>query len=333
MEILDITTDVHSAHTVSPPPFDAVMAKDVATGLSAPQKFLPSRWFYDDEGSRLFQKIMALPSYYPSRLEHEILVQRSRDLVSWIAPSSGGVNLIELGCGDGAKTISLCKTLYDAGTSLAFHAIDVSAHALAELSTRFRRELAEVPVHPLQGDYFQKWPSVDALRKQVAMFLGSNIGNLPTTHAVGLLKRIRSRLKRGDMLLLGVDLQKDPHTVLAAYDDPEGVTEQFNLNLLRRMNRELGMDFNLEAFRHYASYSPIDGAARSFIVSVKAQTVHSTCLAQEFHFRPGEAIYTEQSQKYTFDSVEDLAASGGFTVCDHITDTREWYSVSVLAAT
>lgn len=332
METLDFAVTSHAPEKISPSSCDVAMANDVVIGLSAAQKFLPSRWFYDDEGSRLFQKIMALQSYYPSRVEHEILVQRSRDLVSWIASSAKEVDLIELGCGDGAKTISLCKALHDAGVHLVFHAIDVSAHALAELNARFKHELAGVSVHTLQGDYFQKWPSVYAVRKQVAMFLGSNIGNLQTTQAIGLLKRIRARLKRGDMLLLGVDLQKDPHTVLAAYDDADGVTAQFNLNLLRRMNRELGMNFDLKAFKHYASYSPIDGTARSFIVSNATQTVRSTYLERDFHFRAGEAIYTEQSQKYTFNSVEQLAASGGFAVCDHVTDTREWYSISVLAA-
>jgi dimethylhistidine N-methyltransferase len=332
MEFLDITTALAPAEATSPTPVDADMVKDVVSGLSATQKFLPSRWFYDDEGSRLFQKIMIMPSYYPSRVEHEILVRRAQDLVRWIAPSSGEVDLIELGCGDGTKTVSLCTALHDAGVPLAFHAIDVSAHALAELSTRFKHELPQVAVHALRGDYFQRWPSVYALRKQVAMFLGSNIGNLPIAQAIGLLKRIRSRLKRGDLLLLGVDLQKDPRAVLAAYNDVEGVTAQFNLNLLSRLNRELGMNFDLTAFRHYACYSPIDGAARSFLVSTVEQTVRSTQLARTFHFRAGETIYTEQSQKYTFDTVEELAASGGFTVCDHITDAREWYSISVLGA-
>jgi len=166
----------------------------------------------------------------------------------------------------------------------------------------------------------------------VAMLLGSNLGNQTHDQAIALLRRVRSKLRSGDALILGLDLKKDPQVILAAYNDPQGVTARFNLNVLTRLNRELGTDFDVAQFSHYASYSPLDGAARSFLVSARRQLVRSRRLACDFTFQAGETIYTEQSQKYSASMIDAMARDSGFEVQCHFTDERGWYTVVVWQA-
>ena len=305
------------------------LAEHVLQGLCAPQKALSSAWFYDDEGSRLFQRIMAMPEYYLTRLEHSLLRERAQELAQWISPSRTPLDLIELGSGDGEKTLSLCRTLADQNVDCVYRPMDVSAHALAELSRRFESDLPSMALEPMLGDYFEHWPQVPERRRSVAMLLGSNLGNFDDGNAVALLRRIHTQLRPDDILVLGLDLKKDPHVLQAAYDDAQGITAQFNINLLRRLNRELGMDFDLERFRHFASYCPLEGVARSFLVSQVEQVVSSSVLNQTFNFSAGESIFTEQSQKYTLQSIERLANNSGFRSIHVLTDPRQWYSVSI----
>lgn len=309
---------------------DGNLAADVVAGLGASRKRLPSRYFYDERGSMLFQQIMQLPEYYLTRAEREILVHRGGEIARCLAEGGRGIDLVELGSGDGAKTIELCRALVELGADAAYHPIDTSAHALAELRSHFASQLPGMPVFPLRGDYFQSWPQTDRRRRQVAMFLGSNLGNLTSEESVRLLRSIRARLAPGDLLLLGVDLEKDPRVILQAYDDASQVTARFNLNLLLRLNRELGMDFDIGNFSHYATYSPLDGAARSFLVSCAEQRVHSQRLGRSFDFAEGEVVFVEQSQKYTRETIEGLARAAGFSVEGHFTDARNWYDVCLL---
>lgn len=308
---------------------EQTLSLHVLQGLSAPQKALSSAWFYDDEGSRIFQRIMTLPEYYLTRVEHAVLRERADDLVQWIADDNRAVDLIELGSGDGEKTLTLCQSLHERGLDCTYRPMDVSAHALAELSQRFQRYLPRMALEPMLADYFEHWPSTSPQRRQVAMLLGSNLGNLTEGHAVALLQRVRARLRKNDVLLLGLDMVKDPHAIRAAYDDAQGVTAEFNMNLLRRLNRELGMNFDLNQFRHFANYCPLTGVARSFLVSVIDQVVSSRVLQCDFSFRAGETIFTEQSQKYTPESISHLARSSGFHCTSLITDPNHWYSLAV----
>lgn len=308
---------------------ERTLAKHVLQGLSATQKALSSAWFYDDEGSRIFQRIMALPEYYLTRLEHALLQDSADELVQCLATDGRPLDLMELGSGDGEKTLTLCRTLQERQVDCTYRPIDVSAHALAELSRRFEQHLPEMALEPVLGDYFEHWPVTSADSRQVAMLLGSNLGNLDERGAVALLQRVRSQLRDGDMLLLGLDLVKNPHVIHAAYDDAQGVTAEFNLNLLRRLNRELGMDFDLGRFTHFASYCPLAGVVRSFLVSAVAQTVSSTVLDREFRFDAGETIYTEQSQKYSAPMIERLAQLSGFENARLITDPNRWYALAV----
>lgn len=306
------------------------LARDVVAGLGADPRRLPSRWFYDDEGSRLFQRIMAMPEYYLTRVEHGILRDGAAELAEWIVRGRDPVHLVELGSGDGEKTLSLCQSLQAMGVPFTFHPIDVSGQALSDLQRRFRERLPDARVVPMLGDWSEHWPRLPAGQRQVAMLLGSSLGNLSRPEAIALLSRIRSRLGVDDVLILGLDLKKDPHTILAAYDDAAGITAAFNLNLLRRLNRELRMDFDLAEFHHFATYSPLDGAARSFLVSRRRQVVRSAVLGRRFSFQAGEAIYTEQSQKYTPGMIDDLASAADFTVRSHVTDDLGWYTLAVL---
>jgi dimethylhistidine N-methyltransferase len=272
---------------------------------------------------------MALPEYYLTRLEHSLLIDRAEEIAHAISPDREPLDLIELGSGDGEKTLSLCRTLHDRDVDCVYRPMDVSAHALAELTRRFDNHLPRMALKPLLGDYFEHWPAVAPRRRSVAMLLGSNLGNFNDAGALGLLRRVHSQLREGDGLLLGLDLVKDPHVLQAAYDDGEGVTAAFNLNLLRRLNRELGMDFDLDRFSHYASYCPLEGVARSFLVSKVDQVVSSGSLARSFSFRTGETIFTEQSQKYTPQSIEQLAQRSGFRHTHLLTDERQWYALAI----
>lgn len=309
---------------------DSGLAIDVATGLGASNKRLSSRYFYDDKGSALFQRIMALPEYYLTRIERDILVESGDDIVAYLAAGGAVLDLIELGSGDGDKTIELCRAVMRAPVAAVYYPIDVSGHALGELQVRFDAGLPRLPVVPIHGDYFEHWPQTRDGGRQIVMFFGSNLGNLSFNESVALLCSIRARLSPGDVLLLGVDMQKNPKTILAAYNDRQGVTSEFNMNLLTRLNRELGMDFDLKKFSHYATYDPLSGTARSFLVSSCRQSVHSRNLGRKFEFEEGEAIYVEQSQKYTREMIQDLAKASGFQVDRHFSDARNWYDIAAL---
>ena len=309
---------------------DSGLAIDVAVGLGASIKRLPSRYFYDDKGSVLFQRIMALPEYYLTRVEREILVERGDAIVAYLADGGAALDLIELGSGDGDKTIELCRAAMRAPITAVYYPIDVSGHALGELQARFDAGLPGMPVVPIHGDYFEHWPRTRDGGRQIVMFFGSNLGNLCFKESVALLCSIRARLSPGDVLLLGVDMQKDPKTILAAYNDRQGVTAEFNMNLLTRLNRELDMDFDLLSFSHYATYDPLSGTARSFLVSGRRQSVHSRCLGRTFEFEEGETIYVEQSQKYTREMIKDLAKASGFQVDRHFSDASNWYEIAAL---
>ncbi len=310
------------------PTLDAVLARAVE-GLSAPRKHLPAALFYDDAGTELFQRITELPEYYLTRVEHALLAERGATLAALLAPSAAPLSLVELGSGDGSKTVLIAAALLRHGVTLRYHPIDSARRALDQLVARFASELPAVQVQPVHGDYFAQWPALPGSHAEAVLMLGSNLGNYTTAEAIALLSALRQRLRPGARLVLGLDLMKDPQVILDAYDDAAGITAQFNLNLLARLNRELGMDFDRARFRHYACYSPLDGAARSFLVSASRQIVRSTVLGRSFSFAEGETIYTEQSQKYDDALIRELADRSGFTVVDALMDARRWYALSV----
>ncbi|WP_237586839.1 L-histidine N(alpha)-methyltransferase [Pontibacter russatus] len=290
-------------------------ARDVAEGLSQHQKTLPSRYFYDAAGSRLFQEIMALPEYYLTRCEFKVLTENRQEIARHFAKDSF-FHLIDLGAGDALKTKILLRELDRQQSSFDYVPVDISGDAMRQLSSSLQQEMPAVRVQAVVGEYFPalEWLHENKPERKVVLFLGSNIGNFKPDEGRNFLKTICSYLNPGDKLLLGVDLRKDPDTILSAYNDTSGVTAEFNLNLLRRINAELGGEFDIAQFQHYPIYNPQEGVMRSFLVSRKEQEVYIRDTGRTFHFDAWEAIHTENSHKYSMQQVEELGKACGFRV-------------------
>lgn len=309
-------------------------ADDVLRGLSATPKELSSKYFYDDEGSRLFQEIMKLPEYYLTGCENEIFSTQTREIHRVFANGDNAFDLIELGAGDGTKTAVLVDHFLKQNADISYSPIDISQEALDALTEKFEREFPALRMNAMNGDYFKILESLRSGdgRRKVLLFLGSNIGNFSADQSVAFFRSLREVMSDNDLLLVGFDLQKDPHVIANAYDDAAGVTAKFNLNLLTRINRELGGNFDLDKFTHYANYRPIEGSARSFLISREKQTVRIEALDRNFEFDQWEAVFMEISQKYSLKMIEDLASAGGFEVKQNFFDDKNYYCDSLWRA-
>ncbi len=306
-------------------------ADDVLAGLTSEPKSLSSRYFYDDEGSRLFMEIMKLPEYYLTRSEMEIFTEQTADIYKAFSDGAESFDLIELGAGDGTKTAVLIDHFLKQKANFKYSAIDISQEACEELSAKFRSRFPTLDLETRHGDYFQILGSLSAAdnRRKILLFLGSNIGNFSRDAAVTFFKSLRGVMNTADKLFIGFDLQKDPRDIVKAYDDAEGVTAAFNLNLLTRINRELGGHFDLGKFSHYAVYRPIECAARSFLISREKQSVRIDALDRSFDFDAWEAIFMEISQKYDQKLIGDLAKESGFVIEQTFYDERHFYCDSL----
>lgn len=315
----------------SPSPELSQFAADVLEGLSARPKHLSSKYFYDDEGSRLFQEIMKLPEYYLTGCELEIFEQQSEPIFKAFANGNNAFDLIELGAGDGTKTAILVSHFLERDADISYSPIDISQEALDALTTKFNSEFPALRMDAKKGDYFHILKSLKngGGRRKVLMFLGSNIGNFTREQSVDFFCHLREVMNQNDLLFIGFDLQKDPHVIANAYDDAAGVTAAFNLNLLTRINRELGADFDLSNFAHYANYRPIEGSARSYLISREKQAVYIKAVDRTFHFDQWEAVFMEISQKYTAQMIEGLAADSCFTIKRNFFDSRNYYCDSL----
>ena len=312
----------------------SIFATDVDEGLSATPKKLSSQYFYDDNGSRIFQQIMAMPEYYLTDREFEILSTRSKDVHREIG-FSGHFNIIELGAGDGTKTKELLANFIEAGADITYVPIDISEEAINSLVARMAEMLPDLKVNAQVGDYFEVMDEVEAEEDcpNLVLFLGSNIGNYTDEAALDLLGHINSHMRAGDKLLVGFDLQKEPALIHDAYDDPHGITRDFNLNLLTRINRELGGGFQLDQFDFYFSYDPQSGEARSYLKSLREQTVFIAALQKQIHFQADELISTELSKKYTLSKIEQFAPKSGFQFAAHYLDSRQHFTDSLYIKT
>lgn len=308
-----------------------IFADDVRRGLSSDPKFLFSKYFYDDEGSRLFQEIMKLPEYYLTRAETEIFSAQTEDIYKAFAEANATFDLIELGAGDGTKTSLLVDYFLKQKADFTYVPIDISAEALNFLTEKFNASFPELDIQPDQGDYFRTLETLKSKsdKRKIILFLGSNIGNFSGTQAQDFFKSLCAVMNANDLLFIGFDLQKDPRTIRSAYDDEQNVTAEFNLNLLRRINRELGANFNAADFSHYASYHPVEGAARSFLISRKAQTVFIAAINESFEFAAWEPVFMEISQKYTLRMINELAGTSGFQVTENFFDSQNFYTNSL----
>ena len=309
------------------------LARHVAEGLSRTPKTLSSMYFYDDEGSRLFQQIMALPEYYPTRTEFQLLTMHCAAITEALRPADDApFYLIELGAGDGLKTKILLRYLLEAGVDFSYVPVDISAAALEGLEASLRDELPSLRVEPVVTDYISALQLMATKPgRKVVLFLGSNIGNFLPAERLEFLRSLALPLTPDDRLLIGFDLQKDPRLIRAAYDDAQGVTAAFNLNLLTRLNRELGAEFDLAHWHHYTDYDPLAGAVRSFLVSTRAQTVPIAALDASFDFAAWEIIHTENSYKFTAPQIQGLATEAGFQVSNFFTDAQDYFADVILA--
>ncbi len=303
-------------------------ALDVLVGLSEPRKSIPSKYFYDAEGSRLFQQIMHLPEYYLTRCEFEILETSGRTIADFA--SNQRWNLIELGPGDGHKTHLLLDQLLDRRIDFHYVPIDISEHAMQNLVTNIQKKMSALEVRGLVSGYFNGLKWLNKLkadnRKNLVLFLGSNIGNFNGAGARVFLRSLWSTLDHNDLVLIGFDLKKDINLMLAAYNDRAGITAQFNLNLLARINRELGGNFELNRFQHFAHYDVFSGAMESYLVSQAEQKVFIEEIGQTFFFRPWEPIHTEYSYKFLQSDIESLAGETGYVLEKEFHDSRRFFS-------
>lgn len=307
------------------PVVQAQFYKDVMQGLSSTPKYLQSKYFYDAEGDRLFQQIMQLSEYYLTRCEQEIFVKQTKAIAANLVSESGDCDIIELGAGDATKSTHLLRYLIDAGRHFTYYPVDISQNVIQLLEAEMPQRIPGLQVQGLNGDYFdmiRKSYQVSGRRK-VILFLGSNIGNFRPAEANRFLRVLNDSLLSGDMVLIGFDLKKHPKQILAAYDDTTGVTKAFNLNLLRRINRELGADFDLAKFDHYPTYDPISGACKSFLVSIEDQEVHIG--DESCRLYRNECVWTELSQKYSEDEINELAVQTGFRPVKNFYDSRHWF--------
>lgn len=316
--------------TLSSPSIESLPSRDgflseTIAGLSQPQKMLPCKFFYDEQGSRLFNEICELEEYYPTRTEDQIL----RDNINEIAGFIGrGCRLVEFGSGTSAKTRHLLTHLSDLSEYIP---IDISGQQLLESAVRLASEFPHLEINPIEADYGGILKLPDSRRKPkrtVAFFPGSTIGNLQPDEAVAFLRNIAFLCGNDGGLLIGVDRKKERRTLEAAYNDRKGITAQFNLNILARANRELGTDFDLSAFHHRAPYNETHGRIEMHLVSRHPQIVHVD--SQEFGFEEGEHITTEYSYKYTLKGFERLALKAGFEAMKNWEDRDHLFSVLFL---
>jgi len=300
-------------------------ARDVLLGLFRTPKSIPSRYFYDEEGNRLFQKIMDLPEYYLTDCELEILETHKERIAGHVG--EGAFNLVELGAGDGTKTRVLLRHFSGRDLNFRFVPIDICKPALLQLIERCGREFPGMPMEGLVSEYFDglAWLSGLNDRCNVVLFLGSNIGNFSASGARVFLRSLWNSLNHGDLVLIGFDLKKNIEVLMRAYNDPRGVTAEFNLNLLHRINRELGGDFDVNGFEHYSTYDVLSGGMESYLVSRRRQSVYIDTLTKRFSFEAWEPIHTEVSNKYLSGEISSMAEETGFEVVDELSDSRSFF--------
>jgi len=323
---------------------DSQIAAAVSEGLLSRPKWLPSWLFYDEAGSRLFDQITEIPEYYVTRTERAILVERAAEIVRRAAGDDVGsgevarggeaLRIVELGAGSCDKTRVVLRSAVERQDTVVYEPVDVSASALIEAQERIETEIPGVVVCPRVLNYVcdlaLEPPSPG--ERRLVLYIGSSIGNFEPNEARLLLENVREALVPGDALLLGVDMAKDRETLLRAYDDAAGVTAAFNRNILARINRELGADFNPDAFQHRAVWNRYRSRIEMHLGNQLPQTVHIPALDLRPEFEAGETIHTENSYKYVPGQAETMLRSSGFAPEETWTDEKGWFSVCLARA-
>jgi L-histidine N-alpha-methyltransferase len=303
------------------------LALSVLEGLSGRPKSLPSKLFYNDKGSELFTQIMELPEYYPTKCEAEVLAEHGGSIAKTLGAEK--LNLIELGCGDGAKTILLLNHLLKDQIELKFVPLDISRAAIDFLVENLKKEYDDIPfdIQGLVSEYFGglAWLNENQSNRNLVLFLGSNVGNFNKPTSMRFLRHLWHSLNADDYVLIGFDLKKDLDVMYNAYIDPKGVTKEFNLNVLDRINTVLGANFARTNFQHQGLYDVKSGAMESYLISQSRHSVMVEELGKEFHFQPWEPIHMEYSYKYLEHDISDLAGSTGFEIVHNYKDSKGYF--------
>lgn len=300
---------------------------EVVLGLTSRPKTLPCKLFYDDRGSQLFEEITRLPEYYPTRTEFEILQDSAKQIVEAAGPP---VSIVELGAGTATKTGALLRAFAGRQMRVKYFPVDISVGALADAKLRIEEECASVVVSPVVADFSDGFRFLsDIPGRKLVLYLGSSIGNFEWNDSIGMLRKVRERLMPGDALLLGTDMVKPAEILVPAYDDAQGITAQFNKNILVRLNRELGADFDVDAFRHVAEWAPSRSRMEIFLETTRPQKVTLRMARLPVQFRAGERIHTENSHKYTREMVERMLCVSGFKLEKTWFDRRQWFGLNL----
>lgn len=299
--------------------------KDIIEGLSKPLKTMSSKYFYDDAGDKIFQEIMHMDEYYLPKCEVEILNNQTEKIVTSFGFDS--FDIVGLGAGDGSKTKHFLKRITDLNKKVVYYPLDISADVLETNKKNITAHIPTIEVYPIAGDYFETLDRLVHDNPKIILFLGSTIGNYDNESAEMFMKKIYDMMDERDILMVSFDLKKNPHKVLEAYNDSKGITKRFNLNLLKRINRELNGNFDMEKFDHYANYDPISGTTYSYIFSKIEQTV--TIENQTINFDANEMIHTEISQKYSLKTIENFKNNIGFKSVEHFLDEEKNYAISL----
>lgn len=309
------------------PTFTSVFEQEVYEGLTAYPKYLSSKYFYDEVGDKLFQDIMAMPEYYLTNCEYDIFQEHKEEIAQRFIKDGSPFSLFELGAGDGKKTKVLLKQLVASNADFDYRPIDISQNVLDQLEESLKKEIPEVTINTLQGTYFETLRDIGSAngKRKVILFLGSNIGNLLHPLAIEFLQNMRDFINEGDLIFMGFDQKKHPQVILDAYNDKAGITEAFNKNVLTRINKEMGGNFEIDNFLHWEVYDPETGTAKSYLVSKVAQHVSIESLGLTIRLKRWETIHTEISQKYDDDVVEWLAEKAGLSVVTSFSDDEENY--------
>lgn len=301
--------------------------KEVIDGLTTEPKYLLSKYFYDKRGDELFQRIMHSPEYYLTRCEMEILSEQASGITRTARKYISDFDVVELGAGDATKSIYLLEECILQKASCNYYPVDISANVINLLEKKLPRKLPLLNIRGWNGEYLNMLEKISQYsdKKKLVLFLGGNIGNFLPAQARSFLQGLHAHLNPGDLLLIGFDLKKHPRVILDAYNDKEGFTRAFNLNLLTRINRELGANFEIDGFEHYPMYDPATGACKSYLVSLHNQDVNIGTEVS-ISFKKNEIIRMEVSQKYSPEETDQIAKDSRFTVVEKFYDRKEWFS-------
>lgn len=307
--------------------FTNTFDEDVYNGLTESPKYLSSKYFYDTKGDKLFQDIMKMPEYYLTDSEFSILKNFKEEISVLFSENEDSFNLIELGAGDGKKTKILLEYFSKRNIKFTYQPIDISQNALDQLEKSLNLELPELTVEKLQGTYFEALQKSHALdsTKKIILFLGSNIGNMQHHEAIKFLSSVTEYMNSDDLFLVGFDFKKNPQTILDAYNDSAGITAAFNKNILTRINNSMDANFDLETFKHWETYDPQTGTAKSFLISTIKQEVFLKKIDLKVTFNAWETIHTEVSQKYDNQIVKHLAKKSGLEILTNFNDEKNYF--------